>query len=465
MQDVQASTRSQQHTVLEPSAIEAFRATLWGELLQSGDSGYDQARTVWNAMIERYPALIVRCAGAADVIRAVRFARTHNLLVSVRGGGHNVAGNAVCDGGLMIDLSRMKGVRVDPQQRIARAEPGLTWGELDQETLAFGLATTGGTVSHTGVAGLTLGGGLGWLGALYGFASDNLLSVDVVTAQGQLLTASVTQNSDLFWAIREGGGNFGIVTSFEFQLHPIEPTVFGGMVLYPIDQARQVLHFYRDFSRNSPDELTAYAALLTLPNGIPAVAIIAAWFGPLAQGEQHLEPVRKLGTPLADLIGPIPYTQLQRTFDAAAAFGIPRYWKSGYFQNLEDSLIDTIIDHTVRKTSPFSVCLFFHLHGVATRMKSDQTAFAHRQDQWDIDILAQWTDPTETEQHVGWARAFWKAIEPFSKGVYVNHLDADDSATRVKSAYGSNYERLVTLKNKYDPTNFFRLNNNIAPTA
>jgi FAD/FMN-containing dehydrogenase len=448
----------------DDAVVAELKASLRGELLQPHDAGYDDARTVWNAMIDRHPALIARCLGAVDVMTAVNFARTHNMLVSVRGGGHSVAGNAVCDNGLMIDLSLMKGIRVDPVRCTAWVEPGVTWNELDRETQAFALATTGGTVSHTGVAGLTLGGGIGWLMAKHGLACDNLLSVDIVTSAGELLTSSETENSDLFWAIRGGGGNFGIVTSFAFQLHPVGPMVLGGMMLYPIEQAKEVLQFYRKYARNAPDELTAFAGLLSTPDGLPVVAIMVGWFGLLPEGEQHLDPVRKFGSPIADLIGPIPYQQLQTMFDdGAAPFGLHRYWKSGYFKELGDDLLDLIIEHNAAKTSPMSAVLFFHMHGAYTRVESTKAAFGIRADQWDFDILTQWIDPAEAEEHIGWTRDFWNAVEPFSRGVYVNHLDADDSQLRTRSAYGDNYERLVAIKNKYDPTNFFRLNNNIAP--
>lgn len=449
--------------ILEQAAISQFQANLKGELLCPGDAGYDAARTVWNAMIDRRPALIARCADAADVACAVRFARTHKLLVSVRGGGHNVAGKAVCDGGLMIDLSPMKGIQIDPVQRTARVEPGVIWSELDQATQAFGLATTGGTVSHTGVAGLTLGGGLGWLLATHGLACDNLLSATMVLADGHQVIASTTENPDLFWAIRGGGGNFGIVTAFEFRLHPVGPTVLGGMVLYPIDQAREVLHFYRDFCANCPDALTVWAGLFSTPDGTPVVALIAGWFGPLVEGEQALAPLRAFGSPLADLIGQLPYCQLQAMLDPAAPFGLPRYWKSGYFKELTDELLDWLIEHATAKTSPLSLVLLFHLHGLASRVAPDATAFGRREEIWDVDIIAQWTEPASANQHMDWARTFWQAIAPFSTGVYVNHLDSDDGAARVKSAYVANYDRLVALKTKYDPTNFFRLNHNIEP--
>ena len=449
--------------LLTHEAIDELSASFNGPLLRPGEDGYDQARSVWNGMIDKCPALIARCTNAADVVSAVRFAQAHHLLVAVRGGGHNVAGNAVCANGLMIDLSPMKAISVDVANRTVRAEAGVLWSELDQATQQHGLATTGGTVSHTGIAGLTLGGGLGWLMGRHGLTCDNLLSVDIVLADGTLLTASETQNEDLFWAVRGGGGNFGVVTSFTYQLHSVGPTILGGMVLYPQSQAKEVLRFYRDFARNNSDELMIFAALLNTPDGMPVIALIVGWFGPLAEGEQHLKPLRDFGTPLADLIAEVPYVQHQTLFDAATPHGIHRYWKSGNLPEIEDSLIDVIVEQAARQPSPFSFILFFHLKGVAARVDSAKTAFGLREDQWDFDIVSQWTDPAENQVNIDWTRTFWNQVEPYTKGVYVNHLGGEDEATRVRAAYGPNYERLVALKTKYDPQNFFCLNNNIIP--
>lgn len=465
MENLQVTTNAGTDSLLEQTVVEAFKDGLNGEMLQPGDEGYDQARTVWNAMINRHPAIIVRCADSADVISTVQFARTHNLLLSVRGGGHNVAGYAVCDGGVMLDFSLMKNVQVDTETRTVQAEPGLTWGELDKETQNFGLATTGGVVSHTGIAGLTFGGGVGWLMAQHGLSCDNLLSVNIVTAEGELLTANETQHADLFWAVRGGGGNFGVVTSFRFQLQPVGPTVLGGIVLYPMKQAREVLQFYREYARSGQDELTVFAALLSTEEGQPVVAIVVGWFGDPDKGEKHLVPLRNFTTPLADMIAPMPYCQLQTLFDPSAPFGINRYWKSGYFKHLTDELIDLLIEHTLQKTSPLTAVPIFHIHGAATRVSPEATAFGTREDQFDIDIIPQWTDPAEADKHINWARSFWQAIAPFSTGVYVNHLDADDSALRIKAAYRTSYERLVSLKNRYDPDNFFNHNNNIKPSV
>ena len=464
MNELHAHTLTGIDTVLEAEVVEEFQASLNGQLLHQGDKGYDEARQVWNRMIDRKPTLIARCAGVADVVNTVNFARTHNLLVSVRGGGHSVAGHAVCEKGLMIDLSLMKGIQVDTAKRTVRAEAGLTWAEFDRATQAFGLATTGGTVSHTGIAGLTLGGGFGWLMGKYGLTCDNLLSVELVTADGQLRTANTTENPDLFWAIRGGGGNFGVVTSFEFQLHPVGPTVLGGMLIYPITQAREVLHFYRDYAQKTPEDLTAFAALMTQPEGKPVVAILVGWFGFLEEGERQLEPLRQFAQPLADTIQAISYCQLQSMLDDGAPSGWCRYWKTGYFKEISDRFIDTAIDYAKRKTSPLTAMFLSHLHGAFARVPSKATAFGLRESQWDFDISAQWIEPSEADQHIIWTRNFWQAIEPFSRGVYVNYLDADEGNIRVRAAYGANYDRLVAVKRKYDPNNFFRHNNNIPLT-
>jgi FAD/FMN-containing dehydrogenase len=464
MTDLRIVTAEGSDAIIEEAAVADFAAGLRGPLLRPGEAGYDQARVVWNGMIDRRPALIARCAGVADVIVAVRFARTHGVLVSVRGGGHNITGNAVCEGGLMIDLSPMKSVRVDLAKRTARAEAGLTWGEFNRETQAFGLATTGGVVSTTGIAGLTLGGGLGWMMGKHGLSCDNLLSADIVTAGGEFLTASATEHPDLFWGLRGGGGNFGIVTSFEYQLHPVGP-VLAGMVIHPIDKARDVLRFYRDFCRSCPDEMLAAASLMTSPEGAPVAVIIVSYIGDIAKGEALVAPLRKFGSPLADTIAPTSYAQLNTLFDAAVPYGgVQRYWKSSFLKELGDDLIEVFIERSAKFLSPMSMVLFFHMHGAATRADPNGTAFGLRDDQWDYDVISQWNDPVEAPDHIQWTRNFWNAVEPFATGeVYVNHLDAEEGTTRIRAAYGRNYDRLVALKNRYDPTNLFRLNQNIKP--
>src|SRR5712692_1718115 len=461
-------------TTLDKTTIQEFRASLRGALLRPGDDGYDAARRVWNGMIDRKPALIVPCAGVADVINAVNFARTHNLLVSVRGGGHNVTGNAVCEGGIMIDLSPMKGIRVDPARRTARAQAGLTWREFDHETQAFGLATTGGQVSSTGIAGLTLGGGVGWLMRTCGLAVDNLLSVDIVTADGRLLTASATENEDLFWGVRGGGGNFGIVTSFEYRLHPIGPLVLGGMLLYPAAQAKELLHFYREFMAGTPNELMALVAFLTAPpapfvpahlQGTPMVAIAICYAGSIEEGQRVVEPLRRFGPPTLDLLSPMPYTVIQQLFDAANPFGLQVYVKSDHLADLGDEVIDTLVTHAATATSPLSVVILFPLEGVVSRVGEQETAFGHRNTAYDYVIYSMWTDPQESERHIQWTRDFWTAMQPFSTGVYVNEL-GNEGEDRVRAAYlPATYERLIALKNRYDPANLFRLNQNIKPTT
>lgn len=442
------------------AAWAGFAAALRGQVVTPADGGYDAQRAVWNAMIDRRPTAIVRCAGSADVVAAVRFATEHGVLVSVRGGGHNIAGKAIADGALMIDLSAMRSVHVDPAQSMVRVAGGCLWSDVDRETQAFGLATTGGTVSHTGVGGLTLGGGLGWLGAMHGLTCDNLVSVDLVTPSGDYLRVSEQEHPELFWALRGGGGNFGVATAFELRLHPVGPIIYGGPIVWPAAQSLEILSAYVDLCTDLPDELSLFAGLIPSPDDMqPLVAIVTGWFGPLEGAETALAPVRALG-PAADLAGPMPYVALQSLLDGAAPHGLPRYWKSGYFTDFPAPALAAIADASDRKPTPLSVELFFHQHGAATRVGATDTAFPHRSPSWDFDALAQWFEPEQASESITWAREVWDAVAPFSSGVYVNHLDADDNS-RVASAYGPNYERLVGLKQKYDPDNFFRLNNNI----
>jgi FAD/FMN-containing dehydrogenase len=465
MSDLRIVTNNGDDKIIESTTVDALAERMRGRLLRPEDAGYDQARIVWNGMINRRPALIARCAGAGDVIAAVRFARAHEILVSVKGGGHNITGNAVCEGGLMIDLSPMKGMHVDPVARRVRAEAGLTWGEFNRETQAFGLATTGGVVSTTGIAGLTLGGGLGWLMSKHGLSCDNLLSADIVTADGKFVTVSAEENPDLFWGLRGGGGNFGVVTSFEYRLHPVS-AVTAGMVIYPRDKSMEVLSFYRDYARSCGDDLTAFAAMMTSPEGEPVVAMLIGHIGDHAEGEKLLAPARKFGSPVADTIAPISYVQLNSLLDAAVPYGaVQRYWKSSFLRELKDGCLETMIGRADQMRSPMSMIGFFHFHGACTRIDPDATAYSLRDDQWDYDVISQWTDPAETAGHIQWTRDYWKAVEPFASGeVYVNHLDAEE-AGRLTGAYSRNYDRLVALKNKYDPTNLFRMNQNIRPTV
>jgi len=463
MADVQASTNTGDSMVLRDSEVKAFQSRLRGKVLRSGDDGYDEARTVWNGMIDRRPALIACCAGVADVMTTVNFARKYQLLVSMRGGGHNVAGNAVCDGGLMIDLSSMTGIRVDPVARMARVEPGVLWGELDHETQAFGLATTGGFISTTGVAGLTLGGGQGWLASKYGFSIDNLLSVDVVIADGTLLTASATQNEDLFWAMRGAGHNFGVVTSFEYQLHPVS-SVLGGMVVHTIDRAADVLRFYRAFTADLPDELTTSVAILTAPIGIRVISIIVCYTGSIDEGQRVLEPLLTFGSPVLNTIAPIPYIKQQTMNDESFPHGRLNYWRSGLTDELNDGVIAALVDYAGRMPSKLSAITIADFHGASRRVGKTEMAYHHRDLRYDILLAANWTDPAETESNMAWTREGYEALQAhLPQGVYVNDLDRDEGLERVMQAYGENYERLAMLKKKYDPTNFFRVNQNIKP--
>ncbi len=454
--------------MISPSAIEKFKASLRGALLRPGEPGYDDARKIWNGMIDKRPALIARCSGASDVIQCVNFAREQNLIVSVRGGGHNISGNAVCDDGLMIDLSSMKGLRVDPAHRMARAEPGLTWGEFDRETQAFGLATTGGQISTTGIAGLTLGGGWGHLARRYGLSSDNLLSVDLVTASGQFLTASATENADLFWGVRGGGGNFGIATSFEYQLHAVGP-VLGGIVAYPFEKAKEVLKLYREFTIASPDEMASGIVLISLPDGTPVVGIVVCHSGALADGERVVKPLRAFGPLLMDQIGPIPYTAAQQLIDAFYPFGLQNYWKSSFLKTISDEAIEVMVAYCAKRPTPMCHGLIEHqLGGAVRRIDREATAFGQRDAEYSFMSLGVCAEKAEAEKCVRWAREFWDAMQPFSTGgVYVNYLgrEADEGAGRIEAAYGpEKYARLVALKNEYDPANLFRLNQNTKPS-
>jgi len=449
---------------LNTAHLENLRQAFRGELMQSGHPGYEAARRVWNGNIDRRPALIARCTGVADVQRAVEFAHRHGVRVSVRGGGHSAPGYGTNDGGVVIDMSPMKGIRVDPQRRTVRAEGGVLWRELDRETQVFGLATTGGTVSNTGIAGLTLGGGLGWLMGKHGLTIDNLISADVVTADGTFREANATDNPELFWALRGGGGNFGVVTSLEYRLHPVTQ-VLGGLVLYPLEQAPAVLRFYRDFCPTLPDEAEAFAAMLTAPQGMPVVALLLGYNGSLEDGEKVLAPARRFGQPIADLVGAVPYTARQTMLDAPnAEHGLHRYWRSAFTEQISDGLIDAAVDGAASFTSPLSALIFFYMHGAAARPLPTETAFAARRAQWDFDAIGQWADGTTSEQHVTWVRALWNRFEPHLLGkAYVNHLAADDRPEVVRASYGENYTRLRQVKTMYDPTNLFHLNANIPP--
>lgn len=461
---IEASTLDGSRVVLPKAEIATLRDSLRGNLLLSGDDGYDGARRVWNGNVDRRPALITRCLDAADVQKSVIFARQRALLLSVRGGGHSAPGYGTNDGGLVIDLSMMKSVTVDVSRSTARADGGVLWREFDGQTQAHGLATTGGTVSNTGIAGLTLGGGLGWLHAKHGITIDNLLSADVVTADGHFRKASASENPELFWALRGGGGNFGVVTTFEYNLHPVSQ-VLGGMVIYPLDQAADMLRFYREFCPTLPDEAEAYAGLLTSPDGHPVAAMLLGYNGPIEEGERALAPARRFGRPVADMVGPMPYNARQTMIDAPnAEHGLHRYWRSAFTESLSDHLIDSAVASAAKFTSPLSAFLFFYLHGAATRVPLDKTAFSARRAQWDFNAIGQWTDGAESATHISWVRDAWTRLEPHLQGLaYVNHLAADDRPEKVRASYGENYARLRELKTLFDPTNLFRVNANILP--
>jgi hypothetical protein len=440
-------------------AIEAFR----GQVLISGDTGYDAARAVWNGMVDRRPAVIAQCLDVDDVIAAVKHANAAGLGVAIRGGGHNAAGLAVADGALVIDLSGMRNVEVDPAARTARAESGANWGDFDRATQAHGLATTGGAISSTGIAGLTLGGGLGCLMRSCGLACDNLMAAEVVTSSGELVRASATENPELLWGLKGGGGNFGVVTNFIFKLHPVS-TVLGGLLVHPVERAPEVLRFYRDFTASAPDELTVFAGLMTAPDGMRILGLIVCYNGPVEDGERVLKPLREFGPPVADQVGPMPYTTLQTMLDEAFPAGLPVYWRSHFLPRLTDGALDVIVDGFGHVNSPLSSVLIEHAGGAVARVPQDATAFDHRDSEYNLAIISRWPDPVMADDCIAWTRQLWFAMEPHGRGVYVNYLGFGEGQDRVRAAYGEEkYARLSALKRQYDPTNLFRFNQNIAP--
>lgn len=463
MKEYPVTTTNDEENLLGETAIKDFRDSLRGSLLLPGENGYDESRKIHNGMIDNKPGMIVRCASVADVINSVKLAKEHDLLLSVHGGGHGVPGFAVCEGGLMIDLSGMKSIRVDPENKTARAEGGVTWGEFDHETQAFGLATTGGVARPTGIAGLTLAGGHGFLMRKYGLACDNLLSADLVTADGQLLTVSDKSNKDLFWGIRGGGGNFGIVTSFEYQLHQLG-TMLGGLLIYPMDQAGNLLKFYHKFMRTAPDELLTIAILATLPDETRAVVFLAGYNGPIEEGERVLRPLRTFATPLQDEIGPIPYTALQSIAENFNPPGLRNYWKTCYLKELSDDAIATMVEAYASAPAPHDHTILYSMGGAVSRVDSDETAVAYRDARYAFIIVGMWEDATADNVNIQWVREYWNTIQPYSsEGFYINY-EADTSHEQVRFAYGpEKYERLAALKKKYDPENLFRLNQNIQP--
>ena len=444
-------------------AIQDLRNSFHGEIFEPADAGYEDARKIWNASVVKRPAVIARCSGVADVVAAVNYGRTQGLLTAVRGGGHNVGGRALCDDGLVIDLSRMRAVHVDAAARTVRVQGGATLGDLDRETHVFGLAVAAGVIPKTGVAGLTLGGGFGWLVRKCGMSIDNLLSCQVVTADGAVLTASGSENADMFWALRGGGGNFGVVVSFEFQAHPVR-TVLGGLLVYPRAMAFDVLRNFRDFMKTAPDELTVYAALLTLPDGMEVVGLIPCYCGDLEEGERVLAPLRAFGPPVMDAVQPMPFPVMQGLLAASFPDGNHNYWKGAMLESLPGEAIAAIIEQANKATSPLTMIVVEYYGGAAGRVANDATAFPHRHLPWDVVIAAQWTDANETAQHREWARETAKALEPYSaKAQVLAALDFD--AEDMNLAFGSNMGRLAQIKQKYDPENFFRVNQNIKPAS
>ena len=455
-------------------ALAAFGKGLRGSACLPGEPGYEEARSIWNAMIDRRPGLVVRCAGAADAMRAVAFARDNGLLLAVRGGGHNIAGNAVCDGGLMIDLSPMRSVRVDPAARRAWVGPGATLGDVDKETQAFGLVVPTGINSTTGIAGLTLGGGFGWTTRKFGLTVDNLQSVDLVTAEGRLVRASETENSDLFWALRGGGGNFGIATEFEFRLHPLGPEVLSGLLVHPVDEAPDLLRAFRRIVERAPDELTCWAVLRQAPplpflpaewHGRDVLILAACYSGDMQEGERAVAELRALGRPIADVIGPHPFTGWQSAFDPLLAPGARNYWKSHDFLDLSDAVIDILLDAARRLPGPECELFVAHLGGAMSRAPADATAFPLRRPHFVLNAHARWRDRSEDAACIGWARDLFRAAAPYAAGsAYVNFMPGDEG-DRVEQVYGGQYRRLAEVKRRYDPDNLFRLNQNIRPAA
>ena len=458
--------------------VDELREQVRGVVITPDDDGYEQARRVYNAMIERRPALVVRCANAGDVMSAVRFAGEHDLDLAVRGGGHSVPGFGTCDGGVVIDLSGMRGVRVDPVNRTARAEGGATWGDFNAATHAFGLATTGGIVSTTGVSGLTLGGGIGYLSRACGLSCDNLVSADVVTADGRFLVASEQEHPDLFWALRGGGGNFGVVTSFEFRLHPIEfrlhpiKDIYGGPIFFELRDGGDVLRFYREFIADAPEELGAFPAFQIAPplpfipedrHGDTFIGIVACWAGPLEQGERAVEPIRQVAPVVAEFVGPMPYPALNSAFDELVPPGLQHYWKANFVTELSDEIIEAHLAHGPKVPAVSSTMHIYPINGACHRVAPDATAFAYRDANFATVIAGMWPDPTDNDANTDWVRSYYDATAPYSEeGGYINFMGGDDQ-DRIRANYRGNYERLVAVKREYDPGNLFHLNQNIKP--
>ncbi len=461
------------HTVVYDLAVETFQASLRGQLICAGDEDYDEARKVYNAMIDRYPSMIARCVDAADVISAVNFARQNGLTLAVRGGGHNGAGLGTCDDGLVIDLSPMKGILVDPESRTVRVQGGCTWGDVDHATHAFGLAVPTGIISTTGVAGLTLGGGHGYLTRKYGLTCDNLISADVVTADGRFITASAEENEDLFWGLRGGGGNFGVVTSFEFQAHPVS-MIYGGPIFWPIHKAEEAMRMYRDFIADAPEDVYAFFAYHIVAPGPPfpehihnqdICAVVCCVLGDMAEAEAAVKPLLEFGPPVFSHVGPMPFPMLQTLFDGLFPPGLQWYWKGDFVTELSDEAIRLNVKYGSQLPNYLSGTHIYPIDGAPQRLGKHETAFSYRDANFSQVFVAVDTDPANNERNIAWARAYWEALHPHSAGgAYVNFM-MEEGQDRVKATYRDNYERLVAVKNKYDPTNLFHVNQNIKPTV
>lgn len=453
-------------------ALQSFKTGFRGPVLEPGAAGYDECRKIWNAMIDRRPALLVRCTGTADVVQAVRLAKAHKLLVSVRGGGHNIAGLAVCDGGLMIDMSLMRGIWTDPNRRIARAQAGCTLGDLDRETQLHGLAAVLGFVSETGIAGLTVGGGFGYLTRRFGWTCDNVVSMDVVTADGAIVRAATDTNEDLFWALRGGGGNFGIVTSIEYRLYPIGPTILGGAIAWPGADAKEVLGVFRELTQRAPRELTCVAALRVAPpapwlpkeiHGKPILAVFVCYTGPIEEGETLIAPLRACAKPLADIVTRRPYTQMQALLDATQPKGRRYFWKSHYLPSIEPSAIDIAVTQFAQMPSPHSALIFFQLEGALNELPEGHSPVGNRDAAFVVNVASSWEHAPDDDANVRWTRDCFEAMRPFSTGgAYINFMTEEEGRDRIEAAYGrATLERLAALKAKYDPENLFRHTKNI----
>lgn len=471
MTKLSAHTLNGGSRTIEAEAFDAFRASVGGQIALPGETEYDEARTVWNATVDKRPALVVRCIGPSDVMQAMRFARQHDLLVAVRAGGHNIAGKAVCDGGMLIDLSKMRAVRVDRAAKTAWVEPGATLRDFDRETQAFGMTTPVGINSTTGISGLTLGGGFGWTTRKFGMSIDNLIAADVVTAEGKMIRASEKDNAELFWALRGGGGNFGIVTGFEFRLHPLGPQVLSGLIVHPFKDAPSLLPEYRKFVASAPDELSTWVVLRKAPplpflpeewHGKEVMVLAACYAGDMAAGEKALAPIRTLGRPIADVISPHPFTGWQQAFDPLLTPGARNYWKSHDFADLSDEVLSKLVDFAGRL--PTAECEIFiaHLGGAMGRVPSDATAYGGRKASFVMNVHTRWQERSEDKRCIAWAQEFYAATRPHAMGTtYVNFLSEDDE--NLAATYGSNYARLAEVKTKFDPNNVFRVNQNIQP--